>query len=433
MTARRRRFQALRLRVRLRGARPGATREKGPRAACAAAVRPAESRSTIGLVDIREQASELRARADAARDDIAAERAELERRAGEAAALDAEARRLDAEQDRADRIQALFDQADEHAAAAEVFEAQAAELDATIAAEIVRAAQFEARIVELAGRRQTLVAESDQAARAGDADALLDAERETAAMPAVEQRLREQAEAAIDRTDELISSAIRAESMAYHHRRQAVLVRRHAETSPEVPFDDPEGLPADELERWGGRRSPEFRGARVAAISAVRETPDLASRDAATVAAMLDRERRAALQRGRAATWTTSLGEVSELVERVREAGRDFAAPVELAPQLVGTLEWHDPRDPLRLKPQRFDALRASLADAVAAYEERVRRESLYREQPWPGAGVLSRCTSLAISRFRFVENLVDGTQLALDEVTREIEAITGAAADGFL
>lgn len=377
----------------------------------------------------------LRSRAAATRGEIAAEKAELDRRSSEAAALEEEARQLDAEQDRLDSLGSLQRHADEEEMAAAALDAQVAHLDAEIVDAGLRAARFDYQLAtELPSRRRDLVARAATAAEAGDADVLVEVEHDLAALPAVEQRLREQADAARSRVDELNEKASQLESIADYRRRHAVVVRRQAETGELV---DPEHVAEDELERWGGRRSAEFSGARTRATEVVLAAPTFEC-DPDAFAAAFESARRAAIQEDRRGAWEEPLDAVAALVAPVADAAVALGAPAGIAPNLVeGTLDWNTPADPRGFKRRAFEDARLALADAAARYADRVSAAGIYhREEEWPPSpvrGALPACVRLASDDFQLVADVVAAAVAARAEIAEEGVALLAAAAAGLL
>jgi chromosome segregation ATPase len=192
-------------------------------------------------------------------DEIEQERRRLEERerAGEAGKLVAQAIKLELEQGRADRAAEPHGQADEADATAVDLDEQVARLDEEILQLESRAKGFEAQLAgEVPDRRREIETRLSHATDAGVVDTALEAERDLAGLPALEQRFADQAREALERAAELNDEAAAIESHAAEWRALAVILRRHAETSPlaPAPAEPVQGLPStDSPEREAER------------------------------------------------------------------------------------------------------------------------------------------------------------------------------------
>lgn len=385
------------------------------------------------LSGAREGAVALRERAAAVRDGMAArERSHSEQQRvdeAEAAALEARAEELEAEQARLDAAAELRRQVDAEIAAAAELDAQIAALDAAIVDGLRRAARFEHDLADVPARRSELERLAAEAARTGDAEAILDAERQLMVLPKLEGRLREQVDDALAAAQKANTRAGHLESIADYRLRRAAMLPRQPEA---LVTGDRELLPDEHLQRFGGRRSSEFSGARTTALQALRALPDLRNRDGADLAAVFDRERRAAIQTNRLARWIGPLDEMASLIGRLREIAVAAAMPATAA--FAGSLTWHDVRDPGRRWLHHFGELQQQLAGAVAGYEQRRDAEQTYRDEPLPGPARLHGCRRLAETRdFRFASEVDEAAKVAEGEVAEARHALERAASGGHL
>ncbi len=286
----------------------------------------------------------------------------------------------------------------------------------------IRAATFKAQIAgEIAQRRQELERCSTQAAEAGNTEALLQTERDLALLPALESRLRAQADAAGARADGLNDKAARVESRASELRASAAALRRRADIDPlssgEPPARTEEPPPSPNLVLDLGKRRKD-------ALRTIQQTADLHTQDPEALTTTFEQDGRkrlvvlleeakmtalAQLEREKANT-LAQLEEVARLVGQVRDAtvsesDRRLHAPLGMvftAP--IAGLE------------------RQELAASVASYRARLGRE-------------LPRCHDLATNsafgivdnRFhpdRFAAAVNDAADSATEELARERAAL---------
>ncbi len=356
-------------------------------------------------LDRRERAADLRARAATVRDEIAAQERALQklRDVDEAGQLEAQARELDLEQDRDERAAELRHEADAVETDAAELDAQAERLNAELVETLLRAARFPYQLTaELAGRRQALQQASAAAAAAGDADALLETERDLATLPTIEQRLQEQLDAAAARADELSEAVARVEAHAAKRHAYAALLRRHADGDPLAPLHDPdEHLPE-------GRTFGDCLHGRRVALAAVRQLPNLREQVAETIAEALMRERRSAIITLRLEQAVRPLEGLPELVEHVRTAALADSA------RWNGRLDADDRGEGIRTPPT-YPAARRALAESIATYESRTGR-------------VLPTCTTLATAPFRRAADVDRASGEALAELEHEREQLRAVA-----
>lgn len=313
------------------------------------------------------EAAELRSRAAAIRAEIDEQARALEerRQADEAGDLEAQAVRLEVEQERVERAAELRRQADAADASAGELDIEADQLDGEMLDAAIRANRFARQITaDVTGRREQLERAASSAAEAGDAEAVMAAERDLTLLPTLQARLQEQVDTADAQAAGLNRRAAELEARADEARHSAIALRRWADLDPLSPTAPP--LP--ELEQTIARRAQVDAGAalqaREAALRAVRATPDADSQDAA--AALFAREINAALaERARTvhAQDIATLEDVSGLVERVRDAAvseshRRLHAPVEV--QFTAPIAGVE---------------RAALTAAVAGYRARLGRD----------------------------------------------------------
>jgi hypothetical protein len=263
---------------------------------------------------------------------------------------------------------------------------RATQLNVEMLEAAIRAARFEEQIAgEVAGRREELERRSAQAAEAGDAETVLEAERDIALLPTLESRLKAQADTAAARASELNDEAAKVETKADEIRTNAV-------------------APPEREHLWVG--PARCRGD---ALRAIQQTPDFHRQDPAAAAATFEREvkaRRSALMDQAHATALALLDEVSQLVAPVRDAALAEAAP-------NGSLRWYASGSPLTPgKPRVFPGARTELGRAISEYRARA-------------GGETPACTHLATSQnFEFAQDVVDAATSAIDELVQERMAL---------
>lgn len=377
------------------------------------AVNPDEREPRTGepmTTNRREQAAALREQAAVEREEIATLERSLEERrdADTAGDLEAQARQLDLEQDRLDRADELRRQAEDVDADAATLEAEADTVAGRIREAAVRAARFEDQLAtEVTERRRVLERQSEEAAAAGDTDALLAAERDTALLPMVEQRLQAQADEAAARAEQLTDEIARLDARAEHCHRYATQLRAQADADPLGPVnEDP-----DELRHLG-----DHSAGRRAALAALRQTPNLHQLDAAAIATLVEEHRQRAFRHSRLAHWAAPLDEIASRVAQVRDTARSEAAPWD------GSLDWVDNGEGIR-KPKILSRLRHELADMVDVYASRCRTNGS------PGTS-LSACRQLAVGiSFRYAAEIEQAAAAAADEIAKERQLLEAAVA----
>lgn len=360
------------------------------------------------------QAGELRARAAAIRADLDEQEQALRelREANDAGKLDADAARLERDQGRANQAVELRAQADAVEASTVKLAARAHELNVEMLAAAIRSARFEEQLTgDIARRRQELERRSAQGAEAGDAEAVLAAERDLALLPTLESRLREQADAAASNAAELASEATKAEGRVDELRASAAALRHSAEVEA-LPAGEPPPAPGEPPAR--SHLAIGVASSRSDALRALQVVAGFHLLDPVAAAEAFERDvaaRRVAAVDAAHTSTLAQLAEIAVLVARVQEVALD-----ELRPSAGAPRRWDAPGSPLTPGRRRM---------FPGACEELERATERYRAR----AGCeMPACTRLAAHQgFEYANDVVEAATSATRELDQERVALDAA------